>query len=111
MCPGASHRFRSCSVIGVGVSAAGTDMQRWNSSKPGAEKMNVTPSGSVEMFFNAIHVLAGMRRVRLHANRVPVPRAKREPRRNGSVRFRPRWDVYEWVLTLRVQSPLYPQLN
>src|SRR5579872_4669672 len=42
MCPGASQRFRSSSVIGVGVSAAGTDMHRWNSSKPGAEKTNVT---------------------------------------------------------------------
>ena len=45
MCPEASHCFKSFSLIGSGVSPAGTDIQRWNSSKPGAEKIKVTLSG------------------------------------------------------------------
>jgi hypothetical protein len=47
-------------VIAVGISPAGTELHRIVSSKPGAEKTNVSAIGSVPMFFPLIQVLAGM---------------------------------------------------
>jgi hypothetical protein len=45
-------------VISVGVSPAGTELQRMVSSNPGAEKTNVRLIGSVPIFFKLTQVLA-----------------------------------------------------
>jgi len=46
--------------MGVGVSAAGTELHRIVSSNPGAEKMKVRLIGSVPVFFKLIQVFAGI---------------------------------------------------
>lgn len=59
-CPKCEHSFRCSGVSGVGFSLAGTELHRIVSSKPGAEKMKTTPTGSVPVFFMLTQVFEGM---------------------------------------------------